>query len=164
MGEEPKPSDGDPRTPAESAVDPGAASEQPVGWWDEPPLSPSVLGSGPLGMGVPVARFRRSTPRDEDGDGDVPIPAAVLWAMKYDRHLRLGHRDDETLRATLGADDRAVYVIDDGPNRCMLGRVVGASGDGEGASNVVEVERHRNAAQVPPEYLPGHPFIQFEDG
>jgi hypothetical protein len=165
-----------------------------------PPLTP-----GTLGMGVPLAQPTRSTPL-EDEDADGPVPPAVLWAMKYHRRLRLGHRDDEQIRVALGEGTEAIYVIDDGPNHCMIGRLVGSSPDGctyclvangdigvywryadgdlplaelfsstrhpslcavyeadQGPSNVVDVERFSHARDIPAEYLPPHPPIEFSD-
>jgi hypothetical protein len=126
--------------------------------------------------------------------------------MKFHRHLRVGHRDDEQIREVLGEGNEAIYVIDDGPKHCMIGRLVGSSADGctyclvansdigvywsyaegglalgelfsrtrhlslcavyegdQGPSNVVEVERFSHARDVPPEYLPPHPPIEFSD-
>jgi hypothetical protein len=126
--------------------------------------------------------------------------------MKFHRHLHLGHRDEEELRVSLGEGDERIYVIDDGPNRCMIGRLVGMSPDGctyclvasadigtywrysggddplaevfsltrhlslcavyeagQGPSNVIEVQRFTHAVDVPPEYLPPHPLIEFDD-
>jgi hypothetical protein len=42
----------------------------------------------------------------------------------------LGHRDEEQIRVALGEGTETIYVIDDGPNRCMIGRLVGSSPDG----------------------------------
>jgi hypothetical protein len=147
----------------------------------------------------------RSTPLEDEAT-DGPVPPAVLWAMKFHRHLHLGHRDNEEIRVALGNGTETVYVIDDGPNRCMIGRLVGSSPDGctyslvggadigiywryadgdlplaelfsctrhlslcaaydgvQGPSNVIEVERFSHARDVPAEYLPPHPPIEFSD-
>lgn len=160
--------------------------------------------SGLIGAGVWPREPATSTPLDDGEGGD--IPEAVLWAMKYHRHLHLGSREGEELRATLGGGDATVYVIDDGPNRCMVGRVVGTGADGctyclvagidlgtywrfargddqvtgifadarhhvlcavyvdvPGVSNVVEAARYRHADDVPLEYLPGSPPVDFAD-
>jgi hypothetical protein len=81
------------------ALEPEASSSHadspPEAWPLVPPLT-----AGTLGMGVPLALPTRSTPL-EDEDTDGPVPPAVLWAMKYHRHLRLGHRDDEQIRVDL---------------------------------------------------------------
>ncbi|MHB1582360.1 MAG: hypothetical protein ACYCU7_03390 [Acidimicrobiales bacterium] len=160
--------------------------------------------SGFVGAGVRLREPATSTPLDDGEDGDVP--PAVLWAMKYHRHVHFGSREGEELRARLGRGDATVYVIDDGPNRCMVGRVVGTGTDGctyclvagidlgrywqcargdepvaslfadarhyvlcavyvdvPGVSNVVEAARYRHADDVPVEYLPGSPPIEFTD-
>jgi hypothetical protein len=165
----------------------------------------SPLPAGGLGMGLPIIRLSLPTPLAQ-GEVEESIPPAVLWSMKYRRHLRLGSREDEELREHLGEGDEAVYFIDDGPNRCMVGRIVGTSSDGciyclvastdlgsywsaangtlplteifsgtrhlslcsvyqadRGASNVMEVERFSRARDVPAEYLPPHPLIEFTD-
>jgi len=183
--------------------------EDPL-WSDTDQLSAQPPGGSPLpavglGAGVPIIRLSLPTPLAE-GEVDESIPPAVLWSMKYRRHLRLGSREDEELREHLGEGDEAVYFIDDGPNRCMVGRIVGTSSDGctyclvastglgsywscangvlplteifsgtrhlslcsvyqadRGASNVMEVERFSRARDVPVEYLPPHPLIEFGD-
>jgi hypothetical protein len=162
------------------------------------PLSPGILG-----MGIPVAQPQHSTPLEDDDPGEA-VPRPVLWALKYHRHLHFGHREDDQLRASLGDGNEAVYVIDDGPDRCMIGRIVGSSSDGctyclvgsadigtywryaegddplveifsntkhlslcavyeadQGASNVIEVEHFSRVKDVPNEYLPPNPPIEF---
>lgn len=162
------------------------------------------LSEGLAGMGVPLREPRRSTPLDDGEEGD--IPTAVFWAMKYHRHVHFGSREAEAVRAILGQADNTVYVIDDGPDRCMIGRVVGTGTDGctyclvagvdigtywrfardedpvadafvdtrhlllcavyaqpEGVSNVVEVAHYRRFRDVPADYLPGSPPIEFSD-
>jgi len=71
----------------DDALEPEAPSSDadlpPEAWPLVPPLTP-----GTLGMGVPLAQPKRSTPL-EDEDTEGPVPPAVLWAMKYHRRLRL---------------------------------------------------------------------------
>jgi hypothetical protein len=66
---------------------------------------------------------------DRTGDGGA---AALLWAMRDRMHAlrRSGPGDVDYLECRLGEADEAVYVIDDGPQHCMIGRRVGASPDG----------------------------------
>jgi len=189
-GDEPEPEDPPRSDPDQPRVPPPVGSPRPAG--------------GP-GTGHPMVRLSLPTPLAE-GEVDESFPPAVLWSMKYRRHLRLGSREDEELREHLGEGDEAIYFIDDGPNRCMVGRIVGTSPDGciyclvastdlgsywdcangtlalseifsgtrrlslcsvyqadRGASNVMEVERFSRARDVPVEYLPPHPLIEFAD-
>jgi hypothetical protein len=145
--------------------------------------------------------------------GDVPegedhIPAAPLWAMRTRMHTnrRLEPGEEGRIRRRLGDDDDAVYVIDDGPDHCMIGRRVGQAPDGcvyclvarialeeyadvvvgdveladvfsgardislcgvfeqdEGASNVFLVQHYRRGRDVPADYLPSSPFLEFTD-
>ena len=99
----------------------GRAPGPARGSWQ--PISPGLVG-----MGVPLREPARSTPLDDGEEGE--IPAAVLWAMKYHRHVHFGDRTEENLRSTLGEGDAEVHVIDDGPDRCMIGRMVGTGTDG----------------------------------
>lgn len=183
--------------------EPGPFADLPS---EPPPLGP-MFPSGFMGAPPPVFRPSTSTPLEEDETEDL-IPPAALWAMKYRRHLHLTltSREDERLRDCLGVDDGAVYVIDDGGNHCMIGRLVGADQDGStyclvgrisaeaydryagagsplehiyseakdlslcsvyaapgAVSNVLVVERYRAPADLPPDYLPGRPFVEFTD-
>jgi hypothetical protein len=183
--------------------EPGPFAELP----SEPPPTVPMYSSGFVGAPPPIFRPSTSTPLEEDEPEDL-IPPAALWAMKYRRHLHLTltPREDERLRDCLGGGDGAVYVIDDGGNHCMIGRLVGADEDGStyslvgritaeayeryaearsplediyseakdlslcgvyaapgAVSNVLAVEKYRGPGDVPPEYLPGRPFLEFAD-
>lgn len=144
---------------------------------------------------------------DDGGDGEI-IPPVLLRAMKDRMRSRhLSEPDDpDFVRCRLGVDYEAVYVIDDGPDRCLVGRLVGRSHDGctyclvapiplfhfeqletgdvaledafsqsrdialcgvfedeMGGSNLFVVEHFRRAGDVPEDYLPPNPFLEFTD-
>ena len=144
---------------------------------------------------------------DELPDGEDEIASATWLAMRIrmHSHRRLEAGDEGRIRRRWGDDDDAVYVIDDGPDHCMVGRLVGLAPDcvyclvgrisseryedvevgdldwtevfaeardislcgvveDEGASgNVFLVQHYRRARQVPADYLPGSPFLEFTD-
>jgi hypothetical protein len=127
--------------------------------------------------------------------------------MEDRRHStwRPSSEEDGEIRCGLDSGDRAVYVVDDGRDHCMIGRLVGRDSDGcvyclvarislgrfkdlrdgdvpleqafadardislsavfEGdpASNVVNVQHYRGARDVPLDYLPTSPFLEFTD-
>lgn len=173
-----------------------------------PPLEgerPSVWGRDTMAS-FPVAPPRHATPLEDD-ELDGTIPPAVLWAMKDHRHEQFFHPfgHPNRLRARVGDDDAAVYVIDDGGRHCMLGRRVGATRDGctytlvgrvrrgayddlvagridgwgaflaaqevallgtgeeSGMANVFDVDRYRHPDDIPEEYLPPAPAIDFAE-
>jgi hypothetical protein len=147
-------------------------------------------------------------PRSDVPEGEDDIPPAPLWAMRTRMHS-LRHLDpgeEGRIRRRLGADDDAVYVIDDGPDHCMVGRRVGEAPDGcvyclvarisleeyadvvagvvaltevfsdardislcgvfeqdEASSNVFLVQHYRRPRDVPADYLPSSPFLEFTD-
>ena len=90
----------------------------------------------------PVTAPVDATPLEEDEPEGV-VPPSPLWAMKERRHEQwphlFGHPD--RIRARLGAGDATVYVIDDGKRHCMIGRPVGATGDGCVYSLVARITR-----------------------
>lgn len=143
-----------------------------------------------------------------DANGEDEIPPAPLWAMRTRMHSlrRLEPGDEDRIHRRLGSGDEAVYVIDDGPDHCMVGRRVGHDPDGcvyclvarisldryadlvdgdvdlseafsdardislcgvfeaeQTASNVILVQHYRRPRDVPDEYLPPSPFIEFTD-
>jgi hypothetical protein len=164
------------------------------------------FAAGTQGLTFPVTAPADATPLEEDEPEGV-IPASPLWAMKERRHEQwphlFGHPD--RIRARLGAGDATVYVIDDGKHHCMIGRPVGATGDGcvyslvaritkdtylslasgsidghqafmagtdaglsgtvdtPGVANVFDVDFYQHAADIPGEYLPPGPFIEFAE-
>jgi len=78
----------------------------------------------------PVAAPVDATPLSED-EPEGTVPASPLWAMKERAHGSIhlfGH--PARIRARAGEGDAAVFAIDDGPHHCMIGRRVGATGDG----------------------------------
>ena len=171
----------------------------------DPALVQSLpITSGLWGAPTPVFVPSKSSPLEEDTEGE--IPPAALWAMKYRRHFHFGSRRDTVFRAALGDDSDPVYVLDDGATHHMVGRPVGVDQEGltyfligritvgvyehfaddgvdiagifaeasdlclcsvyeatEGPSNVLLVESYRGIAQVPGDYLPSNPLIQFAD-
>ncbi len=140
-------------------------------------------------------------------DGEDDIPPAPLWAMKVRMHTRRHSEPGEEgrIRRCLGEGDDALYVIDDGPDHCMVGRRVGRASDGctyclvarvpldryvdlvagdvvaaeafsgardislcgvfeaDRAANVFVVQHYRHQRDVPFDYLPPSPFIEFTD-
>lgn len=164
------------------------------------------FAAGTQGLTFPVTAPADATPLEEDEPEGV-IPPSPLWAMKERRHEQwphlFGHPD--RIRARLGAGDATVYVIDDGKHHCMIGRPVGATGDGcvyslvaritkdtyqslasgsidgrqafmtgadgglsgtvdtPGVANVFDVDFYQHAADIPVEYLPPGPFIEFAE-
>jgi hypothetical protein len=93
------------------------------------------------GTAFPVTAPADATPLEEHEPEGI-IPPSPLWAMKDRRRGQwfhpLGH--PERVRARVGSGDDAVYVIDDGPHHCMLGRNVGVSPDACVYSLVTRIE------------------------
>ncbi|MGA2835933.1 MAG: hypothetical protein ABSF84_04990 [Acidimicrobiales bacterium] len=78
----------------------------------------------------PVTAPEDATPLMED-EPEGTIPPSPLWSMKERAHGGIhlfGH--PARIRARAGRGDGTVYAIDDGPHHCMIGRRVGATGDG----------------------------------
>jgi hypothetical protein len=171
----------------------GASPEEPDDWGLAPIDEPTV--SAPPVVDLPP--------------GEDHIPPAPLAAMRTRMHSnrRLEPGDEGRIRRRLGDDDDdAVYVIDDGPDHCMVGRRVGGAPDGcvyclvarvslegyadivagavdrddvysdardislcgvfedgDAASNVFLVQHYRRPRDVPADYLPPTPFLEFTD-
>jgi len=160
--------------------------------------APGAVGISPL-----LFEPAESTPLDDEENGDA-IPPAPLWAMKSRAHgRRLPPDDPGFIAARTGSDDGTVYLIDDGPRHCMIGRRVGRSPDGcvyclvaripigraqdlvlgdvgpqdafadardialcgaysaDRAADVILVQHYRHLSDVPADYLPPSPFIEF---
>jgi hypothetical protein len=163
----------------------------------QPPVSPDAdpaLSEGPGAPDLP--------------DGEDAIPPAPLWAMgiRMHTHRRLEPGEEGRIRRRWGDDDAAVYVVDDGPDHCMVGRRVGQAPDGcvyclvarisleqysdvvagdleptevfsdardislcgvigedEDSANVFLVQHYRRPRDVPADYLPASPFLEFID-
>jgi hypothetical protein len=94
--------------------------EPSAGSW----LPPTGLHGAPSPVFVPT----KSLSLEEDGESD--IPHAALWSMKYHRHVHLFDRTDVQIRQRFGTGDHAIYIIDDGRNHCLVGRIVGGGSDG----------------------------------
>jgi len=166
---------------------------------------PRFRGGASTG-GFPVTAPREVTPLDDD-ERSGSVPPAILWAMKDRRHEQLPHPfgHPSRLRAVVGAGDAAVYAIDDGSHHCMIGRLVGTTGDGctytllgrvarrvydqlaagslggrqafmeakdaalvgtgeePGLANVFDVDFYRHPQDIPGEYLPPSPTIDFTE-
>ena len=78
----------------------------------------------------PVTAPEDATPLMED-EPEGTVPPSPLWAMKERAHGGIhlfGH--PARIRAHAGHGDGIVYAIDDGPHHCMIGRRVGAVGEG----------------------------------
>jgi len=159
---------------------------------------------------------------EEDEPDEALVASCVELAMQnLQRHkVRIAESDEEEdpLRC-FGSGDAAVYAIEDGAKRLMIGRAVGRDGQGciyclvgtgspellamldsgevapteafddateltlctvfqadeaprrpfrlaalnRPVSNVVLVERYRRMKDVPAEYHPGQPFLQFTE-
>jgi hypothetical protein len=171
----------------------------------DPALVQSLpITSGRWGAPTPVFVPSKSSPLEEDTEGE--IPPAALWAMKYRRHFHFGSRTDTAFRDALGDDGDPVYVLDDGAKHHMVGRQVGVDQEGlkyfligritvgvyehfandgvglggifaeasdlclcsvyeatEGPSNVLLVQSYGGIDEVPGDYLPSRPLIQFAD-
>ena len=145
---------------------------------------------------------------DGSAEGEDEIPPALLWAMRTRMHSHrlLEPGEEGHIRRCLGTGDDALYVIDDGADHCMVGRLVGHASDGctyclvarislgryadleagdlagadafsdardislcgvfeaeQAASNVILVQHYTHLADVPVDYLPSSPFIEFAD-
>jgi hypothetical protein len=171
----------------------------------DPALAQSLpIASGLWGAPTPVFVPSKSSPLEEDTQGE--IPPAALWAMKYRRHFHFGSRSDTVFRTVLGDESDPVYILDDGAKHHMVGRQVGVDQEGlkyfligritmgvyehfaidgadiagifdeaddlclcsvyeatEGPSNVLLVRSYEGIDQVPGDYVPPNPLIQFAD-
>jgi hypothetical protein len=67
-----------------------------------------------------------------DDPTDDAIPPVVLAVIRDRMHARrLSDADDPGhIEETLGSGDDVVSVVDDGPDKCMIGRLVGRADDG----------------------------------
>ncbi|HXW38727.1 MAG TPA: hypothetical protein VEJ44_03450 [Acidimicrobiales bacterium] len=143
----------------------------------------------------------------DDLNGDELIASCVELAMKNLQHrrVRVEPGQEETPVYFFGSGNSALYAIEDGGGRLMMGRGVGRDGEGciyclVGAGsvallavletgelspaeafddagdltlcsvyqagqvdNVVMVQHYRSVQDVPLEYRPGQPFLQFTD-
>lgn len=82
--------------------------------------------------GAPDAAPDPAPDSDSEGGDEDDIPPAPLWAMRVRMHSRRhpGPGEEGRIRRCLGEGDEALYVIDDGPDHCMVGRRVGRASDG----------------------------------
>lgn len=102
-----------------------------------------------MGTTFPVTAPTDATPLDEGEPEDV-IPPSPLWAMKDRRHEQLLHPfgHAERIRQAIGDGDDTVYLIDDGRHHRMIGRRVGATGDGCVYSLIGRITRKTHQALV----------------
>ena len=108
------------------------------------------FASGLWGAPTPVFVPSKSTPLEDDIEGELPPPA--VWAMKYRRHFHFGSRNENAFRAALGDDGDPVYVLDDGAKHHMVCREVGVGEGGLryfliGRITVAVYERFANDAK-----------------
>jgi hypothetical protein len=166
-----------------------------------------VAHSDDAEVDVPGATADTGQPEVELPPGEDEIASAPLLAMETRMHSprRLEPGEEGRIRRRWGDDADAVYVIDDGPNHCMVGRWVGQAPDcayclvarisleqyedievgeldwseafsdsrdislcgvvdeEEAASNVFLVQHYRRPRDVPVDYLPGSPVLEFTD-
>ena len=92
--------------------------------------SVSDASGGAFGISPLLFEPAKSTPLEED-EPEPSIPPVVLWAMEDRKHSswRPGSEEEGEVRCRLGSGDRAVFVIDDGRDHCMIGRLVGEDSD-----------------------------------
>ena len=91
--------------------------------------SVSDASGGAVGISPLLFTPEESTPPGHDGV-DPEIPAVARWAMEDRRHSSRNVDPDDTIECRLGTGDATVYVIDDGPDHCMISRLVGEDEDG----------------------------------
>ncbi len=175
-------------------------------WVDSDEQGPDASDDPDTSQGP--ARLAEAVSRDDVPEGEDAIPPAPLWAMWIRMHSlrRMEPGEEGRIRRRLGDDDDAVYVVEDGPDHCMVGRRVGQAPDGcvyclvgrisletfadvvagdvaladvfseardislcgvfeedEAASNVFLVQHYRRPRDVPADYLPSSPFLEFTD-
>jgi hypothetical protein len=142
----------------------------------------------------------------EQGEDDIPLAPLRAMQTRMHSHLRPEPGEVGRIRRRLGSDDDALYITDDGPDHCMVGRRVGHAPDGctyclvarisldqyeelvegdidptqafsdardislcgvfgdeQAVSNVLLVEHYTRPGDVPDEYLPPSPFVEFTD-
>ncbi len=139
------------------------------------------------------------------GEDEISVALLSVMHIRMHSHRRPEPGGEGRIRRRWGDDDDAVYVIDDGPDHCMVGRWVGHAPDcvyclvarisleryadielgdldwhdvfadardislcgvveeDEAAANVFLVQHYRRARQVPVDYLPGSPLLEFTD-
>ena len=92
----------------------------------------SVSAVSPGGVGVSPILFEpdESTPL-ETGEPGGGMPNVARWAMKDRSHI---HRprtapDEAPIDMRLGTGPSTLYVVDDGPDHCMISRLIGRSPD-----------------------------------
>ncbi len=170
---------------------------------EEPRL---VEGEG--GEPIGASEEPEDSEESEEPEAEDEVPPALLGAMtnRMHSHRRLQPDEEDYIQRRLGSGDDAVYVIDDGPDHCMVGRRVGHAPDGcvyclvarisldrytdlvagdvarvdafsdardislcgvfeeeQTASNVILVQHYSHPRDVPLDYLPPSPFIEFTD-
>ncbi len=117
-------------------------AEEVHDWGLPPPPLPS-LSDGPSGIasvsdasgggvGISPLLFQPSASTPLEQDDSDGVPAVALWAMADRKHSARRPRrdDDQSICVRLGSDDRTLYVVDDGPDHCMICRFVGADPEG----------------------------------
>jgi len=93
------------------------------------------------------------------------IPLAPLWAMKTRMHSHIRPEPGEVgrIRRRLGPDDDVIYIIDDGPDHCMVGRRVGHAADGCTYCLVARISLDRSEQLVEGDVDPTQAFSDARD-
>ncbi len=193
----------------EQEADPEGQDEgEPDQLYWPPPLVgiSSVSGASPGAIGISPLLLEPEPVKE--GDSEETIPSALLLALKDRMHSSRSCEPGEPgyVHHRLGVADEAIYVIDDGKDHCMVGRLVGETPNGcayclvarislyrcvqladgdvslteafsdardlslcgvfeeeHGLSNVLLVQHYKSVDDIPPDYLPPSPFLEFTD-
>ncbi|HMD47283.1 MAG TPA: hypothetical protein VKG43_14040 [Acidimicrobiales bacterium] len=101
-----------------------------------------IVGAGESIFPQPIVGSAESTRLEEDEPEGV-IPPGVLWAMKLHRHTQIFEHHHQRIRQAIGTGETVVYVMDDGPHHCAIGRLVGESPDSCQYALVGRIDHHR---------------------
>ncbi|HLI73614.1 MAG TPA: hypothetical protein VKU86_07010 [Acidimicrobiales bacterium] len=113
---------------AEEVHDWGLPPPPPPSLSDSPSGIASVSDASGGGVGISPLLFQPASSTPLERDEPEGVPAAAWWAMADRKHTarRPGRDDDESICVRLGSGDHSLYVVDDGPDHCMICRFVGA--------------------------------------
>jgi hypothetical protein len=127
-------------------------------------------GFGSLPLPSPESNVTPTAPTSalriagDDPEPGATIPRAALLAMEDRRHH--GGRpdpEDEEPETALGSGDRTLYVIGDGPDHCMIARLVGEDEDGCTYCLTARIDRDRLAQMKTEEVLIDDAFVEAKD-
>ncbi|MGD0321725.1 MAG: hypothetical protein ABSC00_09025 [Acidimicrobiales bacterium] len=113
-------------------------------YWPPPLVGiSSVSGTSPGAIGISPLLFEPEPV--EEGDSEETIPSALLLALKDRMHSRRSCKPGEPgyVHRRLGVADQAIFLIDDGKDHCMVGRLVGETPDGCAYCLVARVSVYR---------------------